>query len=275
MPWHMALDASYQHCRQMARGSSFYPAFFLVAPERRRALWAVYAFNRRCDDLSDSGNASLAALRNWREQLDAALSGHPAADPIWPAFADSAARYHIPRRCFDDMITGVSSDLTESTKATYADLYRYCFQVASVVGISVSSIFGAQSPEAQHLAEQCGVAVQLTNIIRDVKEDLALGRVYLPQEDLRQAGITAIADSPAMRQLLRHQGARARQLYRAKQALLTLVDPKTRPCLNAIIGVYETLLDKLEAQDFAVFDNRIRLSTPGKLAVLARSWLTA
>ena len=122
----MTLDQSYEHCRRMASGSSFYPAFFLVDRDRRRALWAVYAFDRRCDDLSDSGDASLSKLEDWRRQLEAALNGDTAADPIWPAFADAVTRYKIPARCFRDMITGVSSDLTEHTKATYADLYLYC-----------------------------------------------------------------------------------------------------------------------------------------------------
>jgi 15-cis-phytoene synthase len=266
------LDESYEHCRRMASGSSFYPAFFLVDRDRRRALWAVYAFDRRCDDLSDAGGASLAALEDWRAQLTATLAGKPAADAIWPAFADSVARYKIPQRCFFDMITGVSSDLTETTKATYADLYRYCYQVASVVGISVTSIFGAHSAEAERLAEQCGVAVQLTNILRDVKEDLDLGRVYLPQEDLQAFGVDRIEDSPQMRALLRHQAQRARKLYASKELLLALVDPKTRPCLNAIIGVYEKLLDKLEAADFGVFQERVRLSKMQKLQVMAASY---
>jgi phytoene synthase len=300
LEWRVTLDASYEHCRQMARGSSFYPAFFLVDKDRRRALWAVYAFNRRCDDLSDaivamplipgsqdateqsigsrqsrddSRESQSLALTKWREQLDAALNGHPAGDALWPAFADSVRRYQIPHRCFFDMIDGVSSDLTEHTKETFDDLYRYCYQVASVVGISVVSIFGAHSKDAQTLAEKCGVAVQLTNILRDVKEDLELGRVYLPQEDLRQFAVSTIADSPEMRRLLRHRAASARELYQSKAPLLAMVDTKTRPCLNAIIGVYEKLLDKLEAQDFAVFGDRVRLSTRAKLAVLARAWL--
>ena len=277
----------------MARGSSFYPAFFLVDKDRRRALWAVYAFDRRCDDLSDSIGAvpvmarsqdaatrsrddprPSQSLAKWREQLDAVLSGQPAGDPIWPAFADSVRRYQIPHRCFFDMIDGVSSDLTEQTKETYEDLYRYCYQVASVVGISVVSIFGAHSQEAEALAERVGVAVQLTNILRDVKEDQELGRVYLPQEDLRRFGVANIADSSAMRQLLRHEASRARELYQSKSPLLKLVDAKTRPCLQAIIGVYEQLLDKLEAADFAVFEQRVKLSGLQKLGVMVRSYVS-
>ena len=124
----------------------------------------------------------------------------------------------------------------------------------------------------EKLAEQCGVAVQLTNILRDVKEDRELGRVYLPQEDLQRFGVGEIADSQAMRDLLRHEAQRARQLYASKAPLLALVDPKTRPCLNAIIGVYERLLDKLEAEDFAVFGERVRLSKGQKLGVMAAAY---
>jgi phytoene synthase len=267
----------------MARGSSFYPAFFLVDRPRRKALWAVYAFNRRCDDLSDdlsdaqgaSPQASLAGLKDWRRQLDFALRGRDveSGDAIWPAFGDAVVRYQIPHKCFFDMIDGVSSDLSQTNKQTFADLYRYCYQVASVVGISVVSIFGAHSEEAQQLAERVGVAVQLTNILRDVKEDHGLGRVYLPQEDLTRFEVSSIADSPAMRALLRHQAEKARKLYAAKEPLLRLVQPKTRPCLRAIIEVYERLLDKLEREDFAVFGDRVRLNNLQKFGILAQAWL--
>lgn len=279
----MTLDASYQHCRSLARGSSFFPAFYLVDEPRRRALWAIYAFNRRCDDLSDGPGASLDALAAWRNDLTAALTAGPASanpnaapfpvDPIWPAFADSAARYKIPHSCFYDMIDGVSSDLRESTKATYDDLYRYCYRVASVVGISVVSIFGGHTPEAHKLAEQCGVAVQLTNILRDVAEDAALGRIYLPQEDLARFGVNAIADSPALRQLLRFEAARARELFTHARELPAHVQPRTRPCLRALLGIYERLLDRIEAHQYDVFTTRIRLSGTEKLAALSRAFM--
>lgn len=267
----MNLEASYEHCRSLARGSSFYPAFFLVDAPRRRALWAIYAFNRRCDDLSDGANASIDSLVLWRGQLELALAGNTAAGPIWPAFADSVSRYKIPHSCFYEMIEGVSSDLRESTKAAYDDLYRYCYRVASVVGISVVSIFGAHTPEAHKLAEQCGVAVQLTNILRDVAEDRALGRVYLPQEDLARFGVAAIEDSPAMRQLLRFEAARARELFEHARELPTHVEPRTRPCLRALLGTYARLLDRIEAKNYDVFSERVRLSGAEKLLALARA----
>lgn len=267
----MTLEASYEYCRGLARGSSFYPAFFLVDEARRRALWAVYAFNRRCDDLSDEPGASREALAGWRGELEDALGGKPAAGPIWPAFADSVARYEIPHSCFFEMIAGVGSDLHETEKATYADLYRYCYRVASVVGISVVSIFGAHTPEAHKLAEQCGVAVQLTNILRDVAEDKALGRVYLPQEDLARFGVTEIADSPALREVLRLEAGRARELFAAARALPAHVEPRTRPCLRALLGVYSALLDKIERRGYNVFQERIGLSGGEKLLALARA----
>lgn len=267
-----ALDASYEYCRRMARGSSFYPAFFLVNRERRRALWAIYAFNRRCDDLSDSGAASLAALGEWEADLRRVLDGGQAEHPLWLAFADAVARHHIPHRCFHEMIEGVSSDLTETRKETFEDLYRYCYQVASVVGISVSAIFGARGAEAERLAEKCGVAVQLTNVIRDVAEDHALGRVYLPQEDLRRFGAARIEDGAAMRALLRNGAARAKALYEEGRPLIGMVEPETRACLRALIGVYERLLDEIERRDFDVFHGRVRLSGLQKLGVLFNSW---
>lgn len=278
-PRGMTLDASYEHCRALARGSSFYPAFFLVDEPRRRALWAIYAFNRRCDDLSDGPHASLDALAAWRDDLTLALAdgapgGRFPADPIWPAFADSAARYKIPHSCFFEMIEGVSSDLRESTKPTYDDLYRYCYRVASVVGISVVSIFGGQTPEAHKLAEQCGVAVQLTNILRDVAEDASLGRVYLPQEDLARFGVGTIADSPALRELLRFEAARARALFTHARELPAHVQPRTRPCLRALLGIYERLLDKIESRQYNVFSERVRLNRAEKLAALGRALLS-
>lgn len=275
-PRGMTLDASYEHCRRLARGSSFYPAFFLVDGPRRRALWAIYAFNRRCDDLSDGPQASLDALAAWRGELTLALAadtpgGRFPADPIWPAFADSAARYKIPHSCFFEMIEGVSSDLRESTKPTYDDLYRYCYRVASVVGISVVSTFGGHTTEAHKLAEQCGVAVQLTNILRDVAEDASLGRVYLPQEDLARFGVSAIADSPALRELLRFEAARARALFTHARQLPACVEPRTRPCLRALLGIYERLLDKIEHRGFDVWGDRVRLSGVEKMAALGRA----
>ncbi|MEP7363039.1 MAG: phytoene/squalene synthase family protein [Acidobacteriota bacterium] len=272
-PAGVTLEASYEHCRTLARGSSFYPAFFLVDAPRRRALWAIYAFNRRCDDLSDGPNASLEALETWRVQLDQALAGRPPEHAIWPAFIDSVARFEIPHSCFYEMIEGVGSDLRESTKATYDDLYRYCYRVASVVGISVVSIFGAHTAEAHKLAEQCGVAVQLTNILRDVAEDQTLGRVYLPQEDLTRFGVTAIAGSPAMRDLLRFEASRARELFAAAVDLTSHVVPRTRPCLRALLSTYAMLLDKIEERHYDVFTTRVRLTSAEKLLILAKALL--
>ena len=270
-PRGMTLEASYEYCRGLARGSNFYPAFFLVDEARRRALWAIYAFNRRCDDLSDGPGASLEALAGWRGQLEAALRGDTGAGPVWPAFAHAVARYAIPHSCFFEMIAGVGSDPDATGKATYEDLYRYCYRVASVVGISVVSIFGAHTAEAHLLAEQCGVAVQLTNILRDVAEDRALGRVYLPQEDLARFGVTVIADSAALRQVLRLQAGRARELFAAARALPSHVEPRTRPCLRALLGVYSALLDKIERRGYDVFSERIGLSGGEKLLALARA----
>jgi phytoene synthase len=268
----LTLETSYDHCRRMARGSSFYPAFFLVDQERRRALWAVYAFNRRCDDLSDERGATLEALEDWRRQLEQALRGGAPEDPIWPAFADAARRFEIPERCFHAMIDGVSSDLAQSSRETYADLYRYCYQVASVVGISVAAIFGARGPAAEALAERCGVAVQLTNIIRDVREDFERGRVYLAQEDLRAFGVNAVADSPQMRALLRDYAARAERLFAEGAPLAGMAEPGSRACLKGILGVYAALLHKLGRREFAVFGERVRLSRLEKLGVLARAY---
>ncbi len=182
----MTLDESYAFCRAVARrrARNFYYSFVLLSREQRNAMCAVYAFMRYCDDLSDEPGAGREPLDRWKAALTDALAGKFDAYPAWPAFHDTVARYAIPPRYFYEMIEGVSSDLVPRSIATFDELYRYCYQVASVVGLSIIHIFGFESPAALPLAEKCGVAFQLTNILRDIREDAGRGRCYLPAEDL-------------------------------------------------------------------------------------------
>ena len=178
------VERSYAYCRHVARtqARNFYYSFLLLSKPQRDAMCAVYAFMRYCDDLSDGpGTATPATMQRWREELDAALHGRYGANQCWPAFHDAVRRYKIPHRYFHEMIDGVSSDLQPRDIQTFDELYRYCYQVASVVGLTITHIFGFDSPGALPLAEKCGIAFQLTNIIRDVKEDQEKGRIYLAQ----------------------------------------------------------------------------------------------
>ena len=260
-----ALEASYAYCRRVARSRArnFYYAFLLLPADQRRAMCAVYAFMRRCDDLSDESGATRAAIEQWRSEMDAALDGRYGEHPCWPAVHDTVRRYRIPKHYFEEMIQGVASDLSPRDIETFDELYRYCYQVASVVGLTITHIFGNASPRALELAERCGIAFQLTNIIRDVGEDRALGRNYLPREDR--------AANPDLRSLLAFEAGRAKQYYAESAPLVDMVDPRSRRALWALVEIYRRLLEKIERSNFDVLNRRIRLSTAEKLRVLGEA----
>ena len=215
-----AVEQSYAYCRKVARtrARNFYYSFVLLSKPQRAAMCAIYAFMRYCDDLSDEPGATRSAIERWRADLDAALDGRFSGHPVWPAFHDAVSRYAIPHRYFHEMIDGVASDLEPRRFETFGQLYRYCYQVASVVGLTVVHIFGFESPAALPLAEKCGIAFQLTNILRDIREDLERGRLYLPIEDLRRFGVSeqdlrAATRNPAFLRMMRFETQRARSYY--------------------------------------------------------------
>ncbi len=276
------LAASYRHCRRITRGRArnFYYAFLLLDRPRRGAISAVYAFMRRCDDLSDDESLGAPSRRRellaaWREQLERTLAGTAADDPIWPAFQETAAKYRIPHRYFFEMIEGVSSDLEPRDVATEDELERYCYQVASVAGLALVHILGFRDPAALPLAEKCGVAFQITNVLRDVGEDAARGRIYLPREHRERFGV-APADlrsretSPALRKLVSFEAGRARALYDASAPLAGMVDPSGRRALAALIRIYRGLLDRIERSGCRVLERRARLSAAEKTWILVR-----
>ncbi len=267
----VTLEESYAYCRRLARrrARNFYYSFLLLDAERRGAMCALYAFNRVCDDISDEpgryGYPSPAqAIDDWREQLDAALEGRRPGHPIWPAFHDTVQRFGIPPRYFHEMIDGVRSDLEPRPFETFDELRRYCYQVASAVGLSILHVFGFTSPEALPLAEKCGLAFQLTNILRDVREDARMGRIYLPAEDLRRFGVdpAALRDGTAdeaFRRLMRFEAARARRYYEESEPLVGLVNPGSRAALWALIRIYRRLLERIEASGYDVLRRRVGL----------------
>jgi phytoene synthase len=275
----MRLEESYAFCERVARtqAKNFYYSFLLLSRPRRRAMCAVYAFMRYCDDLSDADDVAdrPAAIAGWQKDLDSALSGSPPEHPLWPAFIDYVKRYRIPHQYFHDMIRGVSSDLEPRRIQTFQELYGYCYHVASVVGLTIIHIFGFDDPEALRLAEGCGVAFQLTNILRDVREDAQHGRVYLPAEDLERFGVkpeelAGAALSPALRSLLAFEADRARTYYREAQPLTNMVDSRSRASLKALIGIYSRLLGRISDRGYDVLAERVRVPAWEKIWILAR-----
>jgi phytoene synthase len=278
-----ALQVSYGFCERIARtqAKNFYYSFLLLPRAQRQAMCAIYAFMRYCDDLSDDETIRdrAAEIARWRRDLEAALDGRCSDHPVWPAFADAVARYGIPHQYFFDMIEGVSSDLEPRRIATFGELYDYCYHVASVVGLTIIHIFGFDAPEAPSqaiaLAEQCGIAFQLTNILRDVREDAEKDRVYLPQQDLERFGVTAAElhatqVSPNLRKLLEFEAARARQYYSDSEPLIGMIHKRSRASLRALIAIYSRLLDRIVASDYEVLARRVRVPTWQKLWILAR-----
>jgi len=268
----------------------------VVLPRRKRnALSAVYAFMRRCDDIADDNTISPydrhIKLAEWLDAVHRALAAQPTDDPVLLALTDAQRAYQIPIGFLDQLAFGTAADLdpgqvVPSAAAplavryqTFEELRQYCYGVASVVGLVCIRIFGYRDPAAEPLAERCGLAFQLTNIIRDVKEDVAMGRVYLPQEDLAQCGLS-VADLAApnidvarIRPLLAMEADRARECYRAGEELIPLVNEDSQPALWVLITIYRRLLEKIASNQYDVFRERVRLTVPEKLSVLGKGIL--
>jgi len=280
---HSSLRDSYRYCCRIARkrAKNFYYSFVLLEKAQREAMCAIYAFMRHCDDLTDEpGNADPAALRRkidlWRLELDQVLGGAMNNNPIWPAFRDTVERYRIPHRVFYEMIEGVASDIEPRQIQTFEELYDYCYHVASVVGLAVIHIFGFESERALLLAEKCGIAFQLTNILRDVREDAELGRVYLPLEDLNRFGVTpeqllSGKEDDHFRELMRFEAARARAYYQESAPLMDLIAPRSRRSLWVLREVYQRLLSEIERANYSVLSRRINVPTHVKIGLILRA----
>lgn len=273
------LAESYAFCRRVARkrARNFYYSFVLLSRPQRDAMCAVYAFMRHCDDLSDEPGASREPLERWRSSLEDALEGRFDDHPVWPALRDTIHRYHIPPDYLRQMIAGVMSDLQPKRLQTFSELYHYCYQVASVVGMTAVHIFGFDSSGALLLAEKCGVAFQLTNILRDIREDAERGRIYLPMEDLHRFGVMpedlrAGRPSGSFISLMRFEAARARSYYQESMPLLKLVHVRSRRALWALIEIYSRLLRRIEKVNYDVLSARVSLPAVEKLSVILRAW---
>ena len=274
----ISLEESQNHCREVAktRAKNFYYSFVLLTPEKKNAMCAMYAFMRYCDDLSDEPGASQTAMDRWREALREALAGRPDSSPVWPAFLDAVTRYRIPHQYFYDMIEGVASDLSPQIIGTFDDLYRYCYRVASVVGLTTIHIFGFDSQDALLLAEKCGIAFQLTNILRDIREDADLGRAYLPSEDLAKFGVS-LDDlknghrTDGFSELMEFEIDRAQSYYHESAPLVPMIHHDSRNALRALIAIYSSLLDHIAASPNDVLTRRISVPTAEKVWIVLRS----
>ena len=275
------LSDSHRSAKAVARrqARNFYYSFIVLPPDKRRAFCAVYAFMRYCDDISDGEGSDATKrrlLEEWRARLNEAYSDAPCHNSIMPAFRESITRYSIPAQYFHWIIDGAEMDLDSHQYETFNDLYNYCFHVASAVGFVCLQIFGFKDEKAKKYAEQCGIAFQLTNILRDVKEDAAMGRIYLPAEDLKKFNYApdelqkGILDE-RFRDLMRFEADRAKGYYAQARNLLPLVEKTSKPALWAMMKIYEGLLDKIVQRHFDVFHNRVRLSGVEKTSIALRA----
>ncbi len=284
------VQQAYVVCRAIARkkAKNFYYAFVALPASKRDAICAVYAFMRQADDLSDDESRPIAdrriALAAWLDEWHQALAGVPATDPVFVALLDAQRRFAIPAELLDQLVEGTAKDLDpELTSAnlaeyaTFSDLYRYCYLVASVVGLVCIRIFGYLDPRAEKLAEETGIAFQLTNILRDVREDAERGRLYLPLEDLERCGVTAASMTeissgqnltPQQRQVLAILAERATRFYKSAEALLPLISPDSRAAMWVLVTIYHRLLRHIEQRNFDVFSSRVGVPAYEKLSIL-------
>jgi phytoene synthase len=291
------LEMAYSVCRSIARAAArnFYYGFMVLPRRKRNALSAVYAFMRHCDDIADDTALGHVDRHNklaeWLDKVHRALAAQPTDDPVLLALADAQRAYQIPIGLLDQLAFGTAADLDHGRPEnagdvplvaryqTFEELRQYCYGVASVVGLVCIKIFGYRDPAAEPLAERCGLAFQLTNIIRDVKEDVGVGRVYFPQEDLARCGLSAAdlaavpVDLARIRPLLALEADRALDCYRAGEELMPLVNEDSQPALWVLITIYRRLLEKIIAQQYDVFTERAQLSVREKLRVMGKGIL--
>ena len=285
----LTLDSAYATCRDIARreAKNFYYAFIALPAPRRNAICAIYAFMRRADDLADDESMPRDERRHsleaWLAEWRVICQGGNSTDPVFIAVRDCTVRFRIPLSLLDELVAGVTMDLDRAAKdapdtyATFADLYRYCYLVASVVGLVCIRIFGYTDPRAEKLAEETGIAFQLTNILRDVAEDAERNRVYLPLEDLAAHNVPldsllhrapGAPPTASERALLAAIAQRAEEFYKSAQLLLPMIDRESRPALWVLVTIYHGLLKRIERADYDVFSRRANVPVPQKLGIL-------
>ena len=279
------LELAYEHCQRVARSEAknFYYGFRTLPVRQRRSIYAAYAFCRICDDIADGASPARGE--------EATLGRYPAVAPPqqeWhrirshrsPLWRTRYATFDIPARCFEEVIEGVEMDLVHTSYKSYEDLRAYCYKVASAVGLICIEISGYEDSIAKEYVVDLGLAMQLTNILRDLKEDAQRGRIYVPLDEIASFGyspeeLRAGVINDAFRALMRHQIARARRHFDSGRRLLPLVPARASACPAILIAVYSGILDRIESSDFDVFTKRVGLSTFEKLLMMARLWATS
>lgn len=270
----LTLEACYRACGAITHrhSKSFALSLRFLPAAKRRAVWAVYAFCRTADDIVDQAGAPaarLAAIDAWEAELHAAYAGR-ATDPIFVAFADAAARYHVPLFAALDLLRGARMDVSVNRYATYAELRDYCYLVASTVGVLVAPILGARDGEALDDAIALGHAMQLTNILRDVGEDARMGRIYLPLDEMARFGYTeadllATTVDGRFVELMRFQIDRARRLYREAEPGIARLHPESRYTVRLALHLYRGILGAIEANNYDVFTKRAYVPLQAKI----------
>ena len=270
----------------MARDTSFYYSFLVLPAHKRHAIVAVWDFCRAVDDAVDEAEegTSAAQVRRWREELARCFDGGSPETPQGRALQPLIPAFNLPRSAFEALIEGVEMDLHTRRYQTFADLYEYCIRVASAVGLMCVEIFGCKDPASRQYAIDLGVALQLTNILRDVPGDLERGRVYIPMEDFARfgchegdLGAEAIhaghgVRSPAVKKLLAFQSERARDYYRRADAALPRADVRRLVAARIMGAIYRGILDRIEAANYDVFSAVIRVPRPRRALIAATTW---
>ena len=295
----VSLDESYAYCKKLSKRTArnFYFSFLGLPADKSRAMCALYAFMRKCDDLGDDTSLSVARrsknLDAWQQALIAGLANDfrqteadrliPETRKIFPALIDVVARFGIPREYLFAVIDGVRMDLAPTGFETFEELSTYCYHVAGAVGLCCIHIWGFHGDDATKYAVDCGNAFQLTNILRDLGEDIRMSRVYLPREDMRRFGysvddLTNCKRGAAFEELMQFEVERTRSYYRRAEHLFDYLDPTGKPILRAMIKLYGGLLDKIERRRYDVFSRPVALPKWQKLvvaaeAIIRRRWI--
>lgn len=285
----VTLKRAYAECRAIAKreAKNFYYSFVALPESRRNAICAIYAFMRQADDLADDESLPREERRRrldvWLADWHMASRGEETADPVFIAVRDAVKRFAIPLNLLDELVAGTTMDLDSAgggpdTYATFDALYRYCYLVASVVGLVCIRIFGYSDPHAEKLAEETGIAFQLTNILRDVAEDAERNRVYLPLEILDAHSVSLYAllhrvhgspPNPNERALLAEIATRAESYYQSAAQLLPLINSESRPAMWVLVHIYHGLLKRIRKADYDVFSERVVVPSFQKLEILA------
>jgi phytoene synthase len=278
-----SVDAAYAYCREIARaiGRTFYYGSLFLPPPRRRAAWALYAFCRTVDDIADvpdqSPEGAMTALAGWRASLLATYAGRPEG-PVMTAWADVLRTFPVPLEPALELLDGVAMDVVGAHYESWESLCVYCYRVAGTVGLLMAPLLGPVSPVAHESAVDLGIAMQLTNILRDVGEDAANGRIYLPRDEMARfrygedelhSGVV----TPAFRELMEFQMARAERHYERGMRGIALLDPEVRLAIALSATLYHAILGRIRRNGYDVFTRRAHIGLAAKLATLPGVWL--